>query len=33
MAAPIASSARNEVAPNAVFATWNSLHLRKWRGV
>jgi len=31
--APMASSARNEIAPSAVLATRNSLHLRKLCGV
>ncbi|CKV05153.1 Uncharacterised protein [Mycobacterium tuberculosis] len=33
MAPPMASSARNEVAPKAALATRNSDHLRKLRGV
>jgi len=31
--APTASSTRNDAAPNAVFATRSSDHLRKLRGV
>jgi hypothetical protein len=33
MVPPIASSTRNEIAPNAVFDTRNTDHLRNERGV